>query len=536
MPDEWYVGFRPAHAERAVHAARAGIGRSAEEVQPARRASIDRGSPFVLWAQHAGRTCPPASSGCCSARAARPGCSSTTSWSCENPFPFGQNRRPQRLAPGRKQDFAPHSPAAAGRSREGRRNRAGRRPAHAAAGGVRRRQEAAARSWAKPASRSPPPAATISGCWASVGQDLSCRPSRVPLLACPAVSRAAAAGKLPALTDAGWLAWERAPPRRARLDQPGPPPRSEHGICQILATPPRLGARTCVTAGWQPAPRQHRRLHQRRLAPKSLRCTADDHAFVRRIYLDTSASRPPPSRFARSSPTRSPTSAASLIDHLLDQPGWADNWVGYWQDVLAENPNIVNPTLNNTGPFRWWIYEALLDNKPLDRFATELILMEGTPRYGGTAGFAIATENDAPLAAKAQNLGLAFLGFDMRCARCHDAPQHRLHAGRPVQPGRHAPPRRADAAQNQHDPRRRTVARVAARASHAQARPENRPALAVRRRVRRQAPHAVSGRPGRRARGTGPLDHLAAKPAVRPGHGQSPLAPLSGPRHCRAGR
>jgi Protein of unknown function (DUF1553)/Protein of unknown function (DUF1549) len=113
-----------------------------------------------------------------------------------------------------------------------------------------------------------------------------------------------------------------------------------------------------------------------------------------------------------------------VIDELLASSGWANNWVGYWQDALAENPNIVNPTLNNTGPFRWWLYEALLDNKPLDRFATELVLMEGSQRYGGTAGFAIASENDAPLAAKAQNLGLAFLAFDMRCARCHDSPNH----------------------------------------------------------------------------------------------------------------
>ena len=47
-----------------------------------------------------------------------------------------------------------------------------------------------------------------------------------------------------------------------------------------------------------------------------------------------------------------------LIDRLLDEPGWADHWVGYWQDVLAENPNILKPTLNNTGPFRWWIHES----------------------------------------------------------------------------------------------------------------------------------------------------------------------------------
>ena len=149
-----------------------------------------------------------------------------------------------------------------------------------------------------------------------------------------------------------------------------------------------------------------------------------DHAFLRRLYLDTIGITPNSSEVAAFAADQSPDKRSRLVAKLLDDSRWADNWMGYWQDVLAENPNIVNPTLNNTGPFRWWLYEALLDNKPLDRFATELILMEGSQRYGGTAGFAVATENDAPLAAKAQNLALAFLAFDMRCARCHDAPQH----------------------------------------------------------------------------------------------------------------
>ena len=115
---------------------------------------------------------------------------------------------------------------------------------------------------------------------------------------------------------------------------------------------------------------------------------------------------------------------AKLIDRLLDQPGWADHWIGYWQDVLAENPNIVNPTLNNTGPFRWWLQESFSDNKPFDRFATELILMEGSTHYGGPAGFGIASQNDSPMAAKAHVLAQAFLGMEMKCARCHDAPYH----------------------------------------------------------------------------------------------------------------
>jgi hypothetical protein len=98
--------------------------------------------------------------------------------------------------------------------------------------------------------------------------------------------------------------------------------------------------------------------------------------------------------------------------------------VPYWQDVLAENPAILKATLNNTGPFRWFLHDALRDNWPMDRFATALVSMEGSGRNGGTAGFGIATQNDLPMANKAQILGAAFLGMEMKCARCHDAPSH----------------------------------------------------------------------------------------------------------------
>ncbi|HUE74809.1 MAG TPA: DUF1553 domain-containing protein [Pirellulaceae bacterium] len=150
----------------------------------------------------------------------------------------------------------------------------------------------------------------------------------------------------------------------------------------------------------------------------------DDWSFVRRVYVDLIGVIPTATQAEAFVKDERPDKRARLIDELLKSPGWADNWVGYWQDVLAENPNIINPTLNNTGPFRWWIYESLLDNKPIDRVATELAMMEGSLRYGGTAGFAMASENDAPMAAKAHILASAFLAMDLRCARCHDAPYH----------------------------------------------------------------------------------------------------------------
>ena len=152
---------------------------------------------------------------------------------------------------------------------------------------------------------------------------------------------------------------------------------------------------------------------------------ADDGAFLRRVSLDTNGVGPSESSYNQLMEDQSPNRRAKAIDRFLNNDlAWADHWTSYWQDVLAENPNILKPKLNNTGPFRFWIHESLQDNKPMDRFVTELIMMEGSQYYGGPRGFGVATQNDVPMAAKAQVLGQAFLGMQMKCARCHDAPFH----------------------------------------------------------------------------------------------------------------
>ena len=151
---------------------------------------------------------------------------------------------------------------------------------------------------------------------------------------------------------------------------------------------------------------------------------ADDAAFLRRVTLDTIGLIPTPEELTAFLADKSADKRGKAVDRLLKDPRWADHWTSYWQDVLAENPNILKGTLNNTGPFRWWIHESLVDNKPMDRFATEIISMEGSPNYGGPAGFAIASQNDLPMAAKAQVLASAFMENEMKCARCHDAVHH----------------------------------------------------------------------------------------------------------------
>jgi mono/diheme cytochrome c family protein len=150
----------------------------------------------------------------------------------------------------------------------------------------------------------------------------------------------------------------------------------------------------------------------------------EDLEFLRRVTLDTVGVVPSAAEIEAFLAEDSTQRRERAVQRLLKDARWADHWTAYWQDVLAENPNILKPSLNNSGPFRYWIHEALSDNLPMDRFVTELVRMEGGVLAGGPAGFSLAAENDVPMAAKAHILSTAFLGQEMTCARCHDSPYH----------------------------------------------------------------------------------------------------------------
>lgn len=151
---------------------------------------------------------------------------------------------------------------------------------------------------------------------------------------------------------------------------------------------------------------------------------AEPLALLRRLYLNTVGVTPTPEEARRFLDLPAASRVATTVDALLEDPRHADHWVSYWQDALAENPRLIKPVLNNSGPFRYWLHEALLDNKPMDQFVADLVRFEGSVHGGGAGGFSRAAENDVPMAAKAHILGTAFLGVEMKCARCHDSPYH----------------------------------------------------------------------------------------------------------------
>ena len=98
-----------------------------------------------------------------------------------------------------------------------------------------------------------------------------------------------------------------------------------------------------------------------------------DASFLRRVYLDT-VGVPPTADEARAFLAGvNPDKRTRLIDQLLHDDRFADGWMSFWLDLLAENPTLLNQSMGSTGPFRWFLHDSLRDNKPLDRMVTEFI-------------------------------------------------------------------------------------------------------------------------------------------------------------------
>lgn len=169
-------------------------------------------------------------------------------------------------------------------------------------------------------------------------------------------------------------------------------------------------------AAWPEAPSSQNEI---KFAP-----LVSDEAFLRRVYFDLAGLPPSAKEIAEFVADTRPGKREQVIDKLLQDGREADHWMSFWQDLLAENPSLLATSMNSTGPFRWFLYESLLDRKPLDRMITELLQMRGSFSEGGSIGFGSAGENDAPFAEKGHIIASAFLGLELQCARCHDSPYH----------------------------------------------------------------------------------------------------------------
>ena len=150
----------------------------------------------------------------------------------------------------------------------------------------------------------------------------------------------------------------------------------------------------------------------------------DDAAFARRAHLDLIGMLPPPaalnSYLADASPDKRARLTASLLD---DSQAYATHWLSFWNDLLRNDYAGTGYIDGGRKQISQWLYRSLLENKPYNRFASELIAPSDE-----SAGFAngikwrgeVSAGQQVPIQ-YAQSVGQTFLGINLKCASCHDS-------------------------------------------------------------------------------------------------------------------
>ncbi len=168
--------------------------------------------------------------------------------------------------------------------------------------------------------------------------------------------------------------------------------------------------------------------------PPSDLCT--DQEFLRRAFLDVIGTLPKPEEARALLADMDPQKRAKLIDQLLDRPEYADYWTLKWGDLLrmkSETPIQMWP--NAVQAYRQWVHRAIVENKPYDQFATELITATGSSSRDPSANYyrAIAQLSDPGVAGsgkdsprdpmhQADATAAVFMGVRTECMRCHAHP------------------------------------------------------------------------------------------------------------------
>ncbi len=147
---------------------------------------------------------------------------------------------------------------------------------------------------------------------------------------------------------------------------------------------------------------------------------SDDGDFLRRAFLDTTGTLPSPDEARAFLADKSPKKRDALIESLLARPEFVDYWSYKWSDLLLVNSDKLPPTA--MWAYYNWIRKNVAANTPWDKFVRDLITATGSTFDNGAGNFFIL--HDEPTRT-AETVSMAFLGFSVACAKCHNHPMEK---------------------------------------------------------------------------------------------------------------
>ena len=182
----------------------------------------------------------------------------------------------------------------------------------------------------------------------------------------------------------------------------------------------------------------------RGLEAKSLSPSAEaaPRTWLRRVTFDLTGLPPTPDEtraFLAAVAVEEESAYEAVVDRLLDSPRHGERWAQHWLDVVryADTHGFeVNTERPHAWPYRDYVIEALNADLPYDQFVREQLAGDALGADAAT-GFLVTAaallpgqigKDDASKRLARQdelseiviNIGEAFLGLSVGCARCHD--------------------------------------------------------------------------------------------------------------------
>jgi hypothetical protein len=156
------------------------------------------------------------------------------------------------------------------------------------------------------------------------------------------------------------------------------------------------------------------RLRQLRIQPSEL---SSDEVFVRRVYLDTLGILPTVEETRHFLSDKDPDKRVHLIDRLLERPEFADFWALKWCDLLRNEEKVLDR--HGVRVFHAWLRRAIVDRKPLNEMARELVAGQGSTYRNPPANYYRALRDTSN---RVEATAQVFLGIRLQCAKCHNHP------------------------------------------------------------------------------------------------------------------
>ncbi|MFP6873127.1 MAG: DUF1549 domain-containing protein [Verrucomicrobiales bacterium] len=147
----------------------------------------------------------------------------------------------------------------------------------------------------------------------------------------------------------------------------------------------------------------------------------NDHLFVRRVYTDLAGRIPTHDEVQSFVKSMKADKRDALIDRLLASDDFVSHNYNWIADLLRIQSQVPGTKLR-TDAFSFWLKQQLKSNRPFDRIVHEMVTAKGRIWDNPATGYHLR-DNGMKLD-HVSYMTKAFLGTDISCAQCHDAPFH----------------------------------------------------------------------------------------------------------------